>query len=59
MSAGLSSDASYKLWQKLHQIDNPVEHCKKGENTGSPDPRRDGFLAGYMGIGQCVIFIPT
>jgi len=31
-SAGLSSDASYKLWQKLHHIDSPVEvalceHC--------------------------------
>jgi len=35
-----------------------VGHHTKGENTGSPDPHRDGFLAGYMGICQCLIFIP-
>jgi len=34
-------------------------HCKKGENTGSLDPCRDGFLAGYVGIFQCLFFILT
>jgi len=32
---------------------------KRGENTGSPDPVEKGFLAGYVGIRKCVIFIPS
>jgi len=32
MSAGSSDDASYKLWQKLHQKDDPAEKALTGHS---------------------------